>query len=167
MNYAGAIGQWIADDSWLCSGFDLLEMRMGRVSKEHLFRDVQASEDAKTISLRVLAFLIIWCGFCQLAGPLSVAAECVPCVGRFLSDSIQTIACFVSCPPACACAMGVIGVCWIVMRPTVGIILLVVFGCTIFGYIAYLSSARQRSKIAGDGVDIEAETEIADESAEA
>mmetsp|Transcript_53040 Transcript_53040/g.148878 ORF Transcript_53040/g.148878 Transcript_53040/m.148878 type:complete len:111 (+) Transcript_53040:1078-1410(+) len=79
----------------------------------------------------------MWFAFSRLFGPLEVAADCIACVGPCLGDSIAAIACSVSCLPGCACALGVIGIVWVVMRPAVGIPLILFFILVLAGFVGY------------------------------
>merc|ERR1712151_147064 len=139
-NTGGEIGRWTASDSWLCSGFSLAKLRPGTVGKDTFFEDLQAESNGITYALRIVGFLVIWFALSRIGGPLEVAADCIPFVGPFLGDAVDTILCCVTCPPACGCALGVIGVVWVVMRPAVGIPLLLIFlvtCCASVGYVVY------------------------------
>mmetsp|Transcript_122634 Transcript_122634/g.318876 ORF Transcript_122634/g.318876 Transcript_122634/m.318876 type:complete len:430 (-) Transcript_122634:154-1443(-) len=126
-NHGGVISRWTASSSWLCSGFSIAKLRTGTVDKDVFFKDLQAESDAITMILRIVGFLVLWFAFSRIGGPLGIAADCVPCIGPALGDSLEAILCCVSCPPACSCALGIIGVMWVVMRPAVGIPLILVF----------------------------------------
>lgn len=155
-NNAGEIGKWTASDSWLCSGFKLLALEMGATDVDKFFENMQASSQVLTYILRFVGFIVMWCAFAAMFGPLSVAADCIPCVGPYLGDAIETIACVVSCPPACACALGVIGVVWVVMRPMVGVPLMIIFCCIMGGFVAYevkMKGEKGGSSGGGDGED--------------
>lgn len=136
-NKNGIIKKWTAPDSWLCSGYTLSEVRAGTVDIDTLFQNMSDENQGLTWVLRFLGFLLAWCAFSLLAGPLEVVADCIPCVGPFLGDSIAAIACCISCPPGCVCAMAVIAVVWVAMRPMVGGLLLVVFMCTMCAFVGF------------------------------
>mmetsp|Transcript_756 Transcript_756/g.1584 ORF Transcript_756/g.1584 Transcript_756/m.1584 type:complete len:441 (+) Transcript_756:59-1381(+) len=153
-NEAGTVDRWTASDSWLCSGFTLIDLRTGTVSIDRLFSALEAESNATTHILRFLGFLLLWFAFSRLFGPLEVAADCIPCVGPCLGDSIATIACCVSCLPGCACALGVIGVVWVAMRPMVGIPLVLIFLCTCCGFVGFkIYSEQKKSKTQPGGTD--------------
>lgn len=143
-NQGGMVSSWTAPDSWLCSGFGLGPLLPGTWSKEELFDHLQDSNTALTIAMRILGFLLIWAALSSLAGPLEVAADCIPCVGPWIGDNIQAIACCITCPPALACALGVIGVVWVAMRPLVGIPLVLLFVATCCAYIGFAIYQRQQ-----------------------
>eukprot|EP00930_Biecheleria_cincta_P058995 TRINITY_DN44769_c0_g1_i1.p1 TRINITY_DN44769_c0_g1~~TRINITY_DN44769_c0_g1_i1.p1 ORF type:complete len:511 (-),score=85.75 TRINITY_DN44769_c0_g1_i1:247-1779(-) len=133
-NSGGKIVKWTAPDDWLCSGFQLQDLRMGSMSKDSLFEALREEASSLTIVLRIVGFVLSWIAFCLLAGPLEVAADCIPCVGPCLGDMISAIACCVSCMPATACTLGVIGIVWVAMRPMVGIPLMAIFVIVMGGF---------------------------------
>jgi len=143
-NTGGTVSSWTAPDSWLCSGFGLGRLLPGTVNKDEFFNHLQASNTVMTVLLRILGFLLFWAALSMLAGPLEVAADCIPCVGPWIGDNIQAIACCITCPPAFACALGVIGVVWVAMRPLVGIPLVLLFIATCCAYIGFVVRRRQR-----------------------
>lgn len=148
-NNDGVVSQWTAADSWLCSGFSLASLRMGTVDKDTFFEDLQASSNAITMILRIVGFCVVWFAFSRLGGPLGVAADCIPCIGPCLGDMVEAIVCCVSCPPACGCALGVIGVVWVAMRPEVGIPLMLIFFVTCCASIGFLVYKKMQK--GGDG----------------
>lgn len=155
----GFIGAWTAPDSWMCSGVQLGSLISGVASKSQFFDSLESGSHAITVLLRLLGFLLIWFALSRLAGPLEVAADCIPCVGPFLGDSIAAIACCVTCPPACACALGVIGVVWVFMRPLVGIPLMLIFLVTVGAYAYFVSQQREKKRAAAEAQTQEAQQE--------
>lgn len=144
-NNGGTVSKWVASDSWLCSGFSLKSLRQGTLSRDDLFGNLKAESEALTMALRVVGFLLAWFALSRLAGPFEVAADCIPFIGPCLGDSIQAIGCCVSCLPACACSLGVIGIVWVVMRPLVGIPLIAFCVLTCCGFVIF-KIRRHRSK---------------------
>lgn len=157
LNTEGTIGQWSADDSWMCSGFTVGTLRAGVVSKEDLFAALRGEASATTWILRVVFLLLMWCGFSMLFKPLEVAADCIPCIGPCLGDSVSAITCCISLPMACACGMGVIGFMWVFMRPLVGVPLILIFCCTFGAAIGFKVYTSQNKK--GGDADPEAGAE--------
>merc|ERR1711920_804074 len=139
---AGTMSRWIASDSWLCSGFTLAELRMGKVSEDKLFADMQAESSGMTWIIRFIALSIMWMGFCCIFQPLEVAADCIPCIGPYLGDSVSCVISCVTCPLALACGMGVAGIVWVVMRPVLGIGMIVVCCLCFAGAIAVHAQAK-------------------------
>merc|ERR1712176_1376886 len=94
---------------------------MGTINNESLFKTLSDEQSLITIALRVIGFIVMWVAFCLCFGPLEVAGDCIPCVGPWIGDAIATVTCCVSCLPATACTLGVVGLVWVVMRPDVGV----------------------------------------------
>jgi len=145
-NGNGNMDSWTAPSSWLCSGFSLQDLRMGTLSKSKLFETLASDASFKTWMLRIAGFGIMWVAFCLCFGPLEVAADCIPCIGPCLGDSIQAITCCVSCLPAIACTLGVAGVVWVAMRPEVGIPLMLVWVLIVGGLGYYIVKKRQEKQ---------------------
>jgi len=146
LNNNGRLSGWTASDSWLCSGFQLAQLRLGRLSREDLFKAMQQDSSALTWALRFVFLLVLWAGFCCLFKPLEVVADCVPFVGPFLGNSIANLTCIFTCPVACACGLGVAGVVWVVMRPPVGITMILLFLVGIGGAVGLKMYARNHKK---------------------
>ncbi|CAJ1341074.1 unnamed protein product [Effrenium voratum] len=136
-NSGGTIQVWTAPDSWLCSGYSLLDLRMGSLEISAVFDAMRAESNGMTWILRIVGFVLAWLAFCLLGGPLEVAADCIPCVGPCLGDMVSAIVCCVSCVPATACTLGVVGVVWVAMRPLVGIPLMLIFMATMVAMIVW------------------------------
>lgn len=167
-NSGGVVSRWVASDSWLCSGFTLAELRMGSITKDSLFAALEAESSALTMILRIVGFLAIWFALSRCIGPLEVVADCVPCIGPCLGDSIAMIGCCITCPPAAGCALGVIGIVWVMMRPLVGIPLMVIFFLTVGGFIGYAVWAKsKKNKDKGSDPAVDIEEAVKEEAAEA
>jgi len=150
-NQGGTVKKWVAADTWLCSGYTLSDLKTGTLDKDAMFKALEEEAAALTWVLRFVGFMIGWVAFCCLAGPLEVAADCVPCIGPFLGDSLMCVASVVSCLPATACALAVIGIVWIAMRPIVGGCLLAVFATCFGGLICFKCYAQQSGMSGGGG----------------
>lgn len=145
-NNQGTIEKWIAPPSWLCSGFTLLDLRMGIFSKDDLFKLLSSEANMLTWILRFVGFALMWFAFCLCFGPLEVAADCIPCIGPCLGDSIARITCCISCLPATACTLGVAGIVWVAMRPMVGIPCVVAFIAMNGGFGSYVAKAKAQKR---------------------
>merc|ERR1740121_1659 len=100
---------------------------------------------------RIVGFVIMWVAFSLCFGPLEVAADCIPCIGPCLGDSIAAVTCCISCLPGCACTLGVIGVVWVAMRPMVGGPMVAVFLLTLCGFVAFKCYAKGQKSGGDDG----------------
>lgn len=143
-NMNGEIIAWTAPDSWLCSGSTLENLRMGSFNKEELFKALQSENAFLTWILRLVGFGVMWLGFSLFFGPLEVMADCIPCVGPFLGDSIEAVACCVSCLPATACCSLIVGIVWVAMRPMVGLPLMLFFCLVMAAFFAFRVQAQKR-----------------------
>jgi len=149
-NNAGTIGPWTAPSSWLCSGFTLHDLRMGSQSKDQLFGILKSENVFMTWMFRIVGFLVLWCAFSLMFGPLGVATDCIPCIGPMLGDSIECIACCISCLPATICFLGVWGVVWTIMRPMIGVPLMLLWVCMAVWFCVY--AAKKQGQKAEPGV---------------
>jgi hypothetical protein len=145
MNTQGFINEWTAPSSWLCAGSTLLDLRMGSYTKDYLFTALENDNTTVTWIIRVLGFALMWLAFSLMFAPLGVVADCIPCIGPFLGDSVETISCCISCLPATACCSLIVGIVWIAMRPMVGIPLVLFFFVVMAGF-AYVKMNANRSK---------------------
>lgn len=150
-NAGGEVVPWKAPPSWLCDGSTLSDLRMGSVDKESLFNKLQSESEALTWILRIVGFLLMWLAFSLCFAPLEVAADCIPCIGPCLGDSIAGITCCISCLPATACAVGIASLMWCVMRPWVGVPVMVLccaIMCALGHFVATRKSQKQQDQAA-------------------
>jgi len=153
LNSAGNIGPWEASATWLCSGSMLSDLRTGHISKQDLFAAMASSASSLTWVLRIIGFLVMWGACSRFAAPLGVAADCIPCVGPWIGDKVEAVACCITCFPACGCCLGIAGVVWVVMRPWVGIPMLLIFFGMLGAGIAFKARSQQaRSQQQGDSL---------------
>lgn len=148
-NENGRIVPWRAPSSWLCSGYTLHALQEGERSKEEFFAALQDENQQLTWALRAVGCLLCWVSFCLLFRPLEVTADCIPCIGPMLGDVIAGLIAVVSCPPGIGCALGVIGIVWAAMRPSVGIPLILMFLAGVVGTLvaaSFLVSKRRRGR---------------------
>lgn len=147
-NVNGEITAWTAPDSWMCSGSKLQDLRMGSFNKDELFKSLQIESAILTWILRFVGFGILWFAFSLLFAPLEVMADCIPCIGPFLGDSIEAVACGVSCLPATACCSLVVGIVWVAMRPMVGVPLMLFFCVVMVAFFAFGAQSKKRRSFA-------------------
>merc|ERR1719336_88354 len=91
------------------------------LSKDELFARMATQSSLITWVIRILALFGLWSGCACIFKPLEVAADCIPCIGPYLGDSVSCVISCVTCPLALACGMGVAGIVWVAMRPLWGI----------------------------------------------
>jgi len=151
------LGRWTAKDSWLCSGFQLAELHTGTMSKDELFSHMEAKSSTITWLLRFVALLFLWMGFCAIFKPLEVVADCIPWIGPYLGNSVSFVVGCVTCPLAFGCGLGVAGIVWVVMRPLIGGMMLVLFCLCFGGAVALKLLAKKKDE--GGGGNSEAQNE--------
>jgi len=120
-NIDGVITEWKAPASWLCDGSWVSTLRTGKKSMVNLFEQMHDEANATKWALRLVGFLVLWFAFSLCFAPLEVMADCIPCIGPCLGDSIEAIACCISCLPATGCFLIVAGLVWLAMRPLIAI----------------------------------------------
>eukprot|EP00931_Biecheleriopsis_adriatica_P090635 TRINITY_DN64593_c0_g1_i1.p1 TRINITY_DN64593_c0_g1~~TRINITY_DN64593_c0_g1_i1.p1 ORF type:complete len:515 (+),score=58.99 TRINITY_DN64593_c0_g1_i1:90-1634(+) len=147
-NSNGKIIPWKSPGAWLCSGNTVHALRPGQNDKESMFESMQGEIQGRTWILRLIGFLVLWCGFSLLFAPLGVMADCIPCIGPCLGDSIEAVACVASCLPATACFMVVAGLVWCLMRPMIAIPVLLVAVIIMLGS-AYRVYTQRKTKADG------------------
>lgn len=145
-NSDGTIAPWKAPATWLCSGSMIQNLKPGRISKVDLFADMANAASVVTWVLRILGFGMMWFACSRFAAPLGVVADCIPCVGPWIGDKVETVACCITCFPACACCLGIIGVVWVAMRPMLGIPLMLIFFATLGAGLALKIRSQQRQE---------------------
>jgi len=153
-NLNGKISAWAAPASWLCDEMDVLRLKMGEMNKKEFFKALNAESHAMTWILRVVGFAVMWLAFSLFFGPLEVMADCIPCVGPCLGDSIAAVTCCVSCLPASACCCLIVGIVWVAMRPLVGGPLVAAFFVVVVALIIFklTSKGKDQSLMAQDAI---------------
>jgi Transmembrane protein 43 len=106
---------------------ELLET--GTHSAEAMFQQAQKSNTILTWALRVGGLFLMFIGLQLILGPLSVLADVVPLFGTIVGAGTGLIAGLI----AAVLSFLTIAVAWIVYRPVIGIILLIVAGAV--GYL--------------------------------
>lgn len=106
----------------------------GNVPAQQMFADAIATNTLITWLVRLGGFILIWIGFSLLFAPLSVLADIVPLFGSLVGAATGLIAFLL----ALAVALTVIALAWLVFRPLLGIVLLLVaIVAAVFGFRAF------------------------------
>jgi hypothetical protein len=146
-NTGGTLAKWTAESDWLCTGYTLYELNGGTQDIDALFSDLESENTGITWLLRILGLLLLWCGFFCCLGPLVFVAEMVdyiPFIGDVVSDMMYCVISAVSCMPACACCLFVTGICWMAMRPLIGVPCFL-FAMLLVGCFAFASYRNQEN----------------------
>jgi len=114
---------------------ELLEA--GSHSAEGMFQQAQKSNTILTWALRAAGFFLMMIGLQLILGPLPVLADVVPLFGTIVGAGTGFIAALI----AAILSFCTIAVAWIVYRPLIGIILLVVAGAIAFLLLTRLRKA--------------------------
>ena len=107
-------------------------------SAELMFSKAQSANNMLTWILRIVGFLMMLIGVSMVFKPLSVLADVLPIMGDIVEMGTSMVAFLIALPSW----LIVIAIAWIVYRPVLGIILLVIAGAVIF----YLIKKRKKNK---------------------
>jgi hypothetical protein len=94
----------------------------GTLTADQMFSSAESANVARTWIVRFLGFLCMLIGFGMIFKPLSVVADVVPFIGSIVGMGTGIVAFALSAP----LSLITIAVAWIVYRPILGVILLVV-----------------------------------------
>lgn len=119
------------DSSWGCKGDDFSALEVGSYNLPDFVSRLHESNQARTWMIRICGILAAWLAvFCCLqpiAAAADVLGDClnfVPCIGNFLEDMVEGmvtgVLCIVSCGVGVSCALLVIALAWLAMRPMLG-----------------------------------------------
>jgi len=126
--------------SWGCSSGKFAELFKSKKTKAQAIDSLSDSNYGSLWALRIIGVLLCWAAvFCcmypiiaafDIVGDYLGEVPCVGCLLKMIADIIETlvkiVVCCMSCSFGCSCAFFVIAVVWVVMRPTVGIVLLLI-----------------------------------------
>lgn len=121
--------------SWGCSASSLEEMKFGALTKAETLKELHSENQTRTWILRAVGCIGAWLAIYLCLSPISAAADIVgdcldfiPCIGDTLESLVEgvvtTVLCVMSCGIGCSCALFVISIVWVAMRPVVGGIML-------------------------------------------
>jgi hypothetical protein len=106
-------------------------MLPGKKSKKDCIDTMKDAAKATVMIMRVLGFILFWCGFCMMFAIVSFFADrvgsLIPCgLGEMFSDCVDCMITVVTCPPACACWIFWWSLAWLIFNPMpYGIVFLV------------------------------------------
>jgi len=106
-------------------------MLPGKKSKKDCIDTMKDAAKTTVMIMRVLGFLLFWCGFCMMFAIVSFFADrvgsLIPCgLGEMFSDCVDCMITVVTCPPACACWIFWWSLAWLIFNPMpYGIVFLV------------------------------------------
>jgi hypothetical protein len=126
---------------------ELLEI--GTVSAKLMFANAQASNKIMTWVLRLVGFVMMFGGLTMIFSPLVVFADVIPFLGTILSMGLSLFAGIISL----TLSFITISIAWLVYRPIVGIVLIIV-GVGIFAGIKYLADKKKKSQSPPPGEEV-------------
>jgi hypothetical protein len=160
----GMTGPVTIPGSWLCSSEEYSQIRKSKYDKEGMIAQLKSENTSRVWAIRIIGILLAWISVFCIFAPCAMVADLVgdivnflPCCGGYLEDFIEGVAnfiiCLLSCGIGCSCAIFVIGVVWIAMRPMVGIPLMGVACCCccggIFAYTMLKDNGRKERDAGG------------------
>ncbi len=110
------------------NGYTLMSLEDGAVSADNMFQTERQSNKAMGWFLRILGILLIYLGFKNIFNILVTLLKVLPFLSNIANMGVNLV-CGVL---AFVIGLVVIAIAWIVYRPVLGIILLVVAGALIF-----------------------------------
>lgn len=116
-------------------------LQVGTHSADEMIQKEQKSNKTLTIILRVVGFVLMFIGFTLIFKPLSVLADVLPILGSIVSAGTGIISFLL----AAILSLITIAIGWIVYRPLLGIILLVVAIGLVFVFKKKLTSKKSAS----------------------
>lgn len=133
-----------ADDAYA-----IYEVVDGSLTAEEMLGDLEAENTALTWFLRFATLLGCIVGLVLITAPIATLPDIIPCVGPFIGDLIGYVLWAVNCAFGCCCWTFVTAICWIVYRPTLGIILLCV--CVVLcaggGFLTYQNRKVKQTRL--------------------
>ena len=112
-----ALGPWQTSQ-----GTTIALLDKGTLTADQMFSSAESTNEARTWIVRLLGFLCMFIGCGMIFKPLSVVADVVPFIGSVVGMGTGIVAFALSAP----LSLVTIAVAWIVYRPILGVILLVV-----------------------------------------
>jgi hypothetical protein len=117
----------------------LYELVMGEQSSDQMFQSLESQNTAMTWILRLAGFFMMAVGIGLVFQPLVIVADVVPFVGTLLETGLGFVAFALATP----LTLITIAVGWIVYRPLIGIVLLVV--AIAIGVFAFKAARSRKS----------------------
>jgi hypothetical protein len=128
-----ALGPWQTSQ-----GTTIALLDKGTLTADQMFSSAESANETRTWIVRLLGFLCMFIGFGMIFKPLSVVADVVPFIGSVVGMGTGIVAFALSAP----LSLVTIAVAWIVYRPLLGVILLVV-GIGVFVGIFTMARKKQ------------------------
>jgi hypothetical protein len=138
----------VIDGYTTSNGRTLAMVKTGLHSADAMFEAAQQENATLTWILRLVGFVMMFLGLAMILGPLSVMASVIPFVGRIVGAGTRLIAGFV----AAGLSLVTIAIGWIVYRPLLGLLLLLVAGGLIAAAFVLIKKSRGAPGQASSGL---------------
>lgn len=115
----------------------------GSLTKEQMINEKRNANSGALWMLRFAGFFAMLIGLQLITGPIALMPEAVPCIGNFLGEVVGCMLFVMNLCLSSALSLVIIGVAWLMARPLVGLIILLIAG--IFIGIGFY--VRSKSKI--------------------
>lgn len=113
---------------------------LGNVSAKEMFAGERAANSTLTWILRGVGFVLMFVGLLAVSAPLPVIASVLPLAGDLIGAGVALVMFLI----ALALTIGTIAITWIVIRPLLGIGLLILAGLAVAGGVWLLLKRRQK-----------------------
>jgi hypothetical protein len=113
------------------NGFKINILSIGEVAAADMFKQAQSANTMMTWIFRIVTFVLMIIGFGAIFKPISVLADIIPFIGNIVEGGLGIFSFFL----ALGLWMLMVSIAWIIVRPLLGIILLLIAGGAIGGLI--------------------------------
>jgi hypothetical protein len=128
---SGVISPFKAKEGWGCPAADFIRMWPKEMTKDQAIADLRSELSATTWIFRIggvlLAWFALYCCFDPIASGVDMIGNglsYIPCVGGWLESALEGVVtmflCLISCSIGVSCALFVIAIMWLAMRPIIG-----------------------------------------------
>jgi len=106
----------------LISDYEYDLMLLGKKTKKDCIDAMTDAAHGQVILIRIMGFVMLWCGFCMMFALVSFFADrvgsLIPCgLGEMFSDCVDCMITVVTCPPAAACWVFWWSLAWLIFNP--------------------------------------------------
>ncbi len=112
----------------------------GKKTSDEMFTAAEEGNATMTWILRLVGFMLMFIGLGMIFKPLSVIADLIPFVGSIIGTMSSVVAFLIAAP----LTFITIAVAWIVARPLIGILMLLLAGGFIGGLVFLIIKARSK-----------------------
>ena len=126
---------------YLTKNGPILLQQDGARSADEMFASAHSSNKIVTWLLRLLGFILLYCGLSAVLRPIRVLTDVLPFLGRIVGMGLG----FVAFVVALVCWLVTVAIAWVAYRPLVGIPLLVLAAALIFLLVKRSREARPQA----------------------